>query len=677
MDGIGATLPRSITGSRWPSDRCRIVLALPLTIALLTLPGLPFAIWAARRSELSRWSIAAAVPAASVAVNFTAVWAWPSSRISRPGVAVYLLLIAAASVAVAVPGLAAVRSLDIGSRLPSRTELASVGVTIALVVASVVIGLWAWTSGIGTLNQPAPNYDAAQHGFMTTRIIESGGVAIPDVMVTGPAGVSDYGEYYPLGVHASTALISAGSGSSVARSLNSFLLVVVAIALPLGVFAFLRELLPDFPLAAPVGALAIATIESFPYKPISWGGIPLITGMSLMLASAAALVSMARRSPRSWAAALFVALTLVGVWHAHNSETVIAVVLAGVALAVDRLTTSDGAVISRPWLRDAVRSAFRTGLIAIVLLLPVISAVVRGGEERSTFDDTLLGEPQASLGQILFMNAGSYRNGMLLLLAVIGLAAMVRQHRFSIPGAFVAVVVGAYFTATTNHDLSRALTFPWWRQAERMIYLLALLAVLGVAALVGIAARTASRATIRFLRPPLRHLVEPVAVLLLVLVMIPTLLVRGAQAGRKMVFNSYEFYSPVSSDSIAGFAVLRDIAGTDGSVLTEYNRDGSMWMYAFSRVQPLYGIALADANVDPTWQERSSLAGSLGLIGSDDAVDALIRKYRVRAVYFDDRTYAGSQHDWSREMLRSLPALDEVFTRGSVSVFAIRIDSPR
>jgi hypothetical protein len=265
---------------------------------------------------------------------------------------------------------------------------------------------------------------------------------------------------------------------------------------------------------------------------------------------------------------------------------------------------------------------------------------------------------------------------MLLLLGVVGFAALVRRNRYSIPAAFTALVVGAYFTATTDNGLSRNLTFPWWRQAERMMYVLALLCAVGVGALAGIAVTYGGRwlraREVRFARYAEATGISIAAVLGFVV-----LFSDEVHAGRSMVQRAYEFYSPVSDDSLDGFKVARELAGDDGSVVTDFNYDGSMWMYAFERVEPLHGIALADPGVDPTWSERNALSGSVAQLGSSDEIDALARKYRARAVYFDEKTYADSVHNWTLEMLRATPALDEVFHRGTVTVFAIDVPAER
>jgi hypothetical protein len=138
-----------------------------------------------------------------------------------------------------------------------------------------------------------------------------------------------------------------------------------------------------------------------------------------------------------------------------------------------------------------------------------------------------------------------------------------------------------------------------------------------------------------------------------------------------MVQRAYKFYSPVSDNSIAGFKAVKKIAGHDGSVLTDFNYDGSMWVYAFERVEPVHGIALADPAVDPTWDERNQLVTAIAQLGTNPDIDALARKYRVKAVYFDTKTFADSSHTWNLDMLRAVPALSEKFHRGTVTVFAV------
>jgi hypothetical protein len=227
------------------------------------------------------------------------------------------------------------------------------------------------------------------------------------------------------------------------------------------------------------------------------------------------------------------------------------------------------------------------------------------------------------------------------------------------------VVLGAYWTATSDNPVSATLTLPWWRQAERMIYVVSMLASIGfgvaIAALIG--------PITRLERPsaPIRW----AAAALVVAASAFLVLLPGAEAGRTMVYRSYEYYSPVSDSALDGFDVAAEVAGDSGVVLTDHNRDGSLWMYALSGAQPLVALGLVDSSADSTWAERVRLIDDLRSIGSDPAYDALIEKYDVRAVYYDENTYSGSEHSISRDELRSLPGLHEVFTDDSVSVFAV------
>ena len=148
----------------------------------------------------------------------------------------------------------------------------------------------------------------------------------------------------------------------------------------------------------------------------------------------------------------------------------------------------------------------------------------------------------------------------------------------------------------------------------------------------------------------------------------------GASDGRTLVWAGYEHYSPVGDESREGFDVAAEIAGPEGVVITDWNNDGALWMYAEAGVFPLTALVTSDVSVDATFPERAALLGATLGIGIDPVVDELVEKYRVRAVYLDETTYAGSVHQFTREALLNVPGLTEVYHEGTVSVFEVHTD---
>jgi hypothetical protein len=638
------------------------VIALVATILVFTVPGLPVALAAWKRAPgVPALVWLASVPLIAIVVNFMAVTFAPVGRITRSFDIAVLAVAAAASVAVAwfVP--------STRPRLRVRRPDLPTTLRYAAIPAGIVVGSIAWMSAFPQLDQPPPNYDSAAHGFMTTRIIESASTAPGDVVLSGPEGLASSGAYYPLGVHASAAMAVTLGDVPVASVLNIITLLFAAGLFPLAAFVIVDGLTPEFRFAAPLAALASVGIEAFPYKPIAWGGIPLIVGNVGAFVVAAVMVAVVRGAARSWPAALGVGCAVAGLWHVHNSEVVLAAALVSLMLTLDLPVSPAGNAIriARDWFRDSWAMLWRGGLVTGLLLLFLVPQFVRGGSERSSFDDVPLGDPLVALGQIVFMQAGLHRQGSLLVIGVIGMAVLIRRRKYAVPIAFALVIFGAYWTATTDNPVSTALTFPWWRQPERMIYVVSMLASLGFAVAVGAAIEFVMqrRAVSVLLRAPIAFVVAAAAC--------AAVLLPGAQAGRTMVYRAFKYYSPVTDESRAGFDVAAALAGPDGTVLTDWNRDAALWMYAFDRVEVVRALEIVDPGDTTSNIERTRLVNELPSIGTDTTYDELVAKYRVRAVYFDERTYEGSAHTYTRDTLRQLSALREVYDEGTVSVFEI------
>lgn len=635
------------------------MIAFPSWILLLVLPGAPLAVIVSRKTRLRFLTLAAALPAVSLAVNFMFVWALPGDLFGTPVIILYLgAALAATMIAFRrhEPDRPAVTGVQLDRRAPHLHALVPLaGLLIAVIVATIV-----WLSSFGGLDQPLPNFDGANHGFLTARIIESGTNNPSAVVLTGPEGLAGSADYYPLALHSTAAMVKLISGTSIAVTLNVGLVILAGWALPLTAWSFARVAVPDLPWFAAFAPISVVAIQPFPYKPVQWGGMTLIAAMALTLGLAALLIEATRSDPRSWYGAAYAALASAGIFHLHNTELILAVVLAGGVLVIDDLIHSKE---RRARITAFFSTAIKTGSVLAILLLPFLANLIRGGSERSSFDDTALADPLTTIGQILTVNAAGSRRGVLLLFALTGLAVFFTRRRPALPIIVVGFAVLAYWTNISDSAISQSLAFPWWRQIERLIYVIALLAALAAAVAVGAAVELALRSS----RPRLGVAFAMLAIAFSA----AALWIPGAADGRTLVWAGYEHLSPVTDASRSGFDVAADIAGPDGVVITEWNIDGGLWMYAEAGVYPLTALGVPDASVDATWADRATLLEGTLRIGSDPAVNLLVEEYRVRAVYVDERTYPGATHALTRDALLGVPGLTEVFHKDTVSVFEV------
>src|SRR5205823_4034690 len=111
-------------------------------------------------------------------------------------------------------------------------------------------------------------------------------------------------------------------------------IILAGIAYPLGLYALARRLAPDTPLVAGFAALLAPLLPLFPYKPIAWGGIPLIAGMAIVPGAvwlAVEAIDSGQRARMALAAFAFAA-----VFATHTSEIPLLVALTVAAVLAVR-----------------------------------------------------------------------------------------------------------------------------------------------------------------------------------------------------------------------------------------------------------------------------------------------------------------------------------------------------
>jgi hypothetical protein len=651
--------------------------ALVFSALLLIAPGLPVALLVLRRTGLDRLAVLTCVPAVSITITFTVVRFWPGGSIGSNGALAYVGITVLASIATSIWAFRG----GLRPHWPTKEARPRVAVQVGALGAAMTLSAIAWFSGMGTLSAPPPSADAANHGFMVARVAETGTNQPDRVLITGPEDLTPAVSYYPLGLHSTAAISAEASGADIAQTLNALLLLVMTVMLPLGVYAFTRLLVPDLPFAAAAAALLSVSVDTFPYDVISWGSLTTLTGMALALPVAALAVTMVRRAPRSWPAGILVALAMAGVFHVHNTELVVVIIAAAAVLLLDRRrdhgdTPADSSTPDSPtpdssnrdssnpgfW-PDVGQAALRVGLVAAVLLAPYVSALANGATERSDAVGSAFGDPLYILGHIAFMAVvgnPAHRHGWLLVLSLLGVAVCIRRGRYALPALMLLAVASAWWTISGSEFFTN-LTQPWYKSSERMTYNVVLLAFVAVGVIVGaVIERGATMIDRRATRPWGASIVAgAVLVVLSVVVVVP-----GADEGHAVVADSYRQYSPVGPDNRAAFSAAADLAGARGAVASD-PYGGGLWMYALAGAQPLFALEGFD---DPTYAERVGILEHLDLLGKDPGYDALVRKYRLRAVYFSERTFPTAM---SLDRLRANPGLRLAFHKGDAWVFEV------
>jgi hypothetical protein len=303
-----------------------------------------------------------------------------------------------------------------------------------------------------------------------------------------------------------------------------------------------------------------------------------------------------------------------------------------------------------------------------VLFAPNVPPFLQGGSERSGVTAPVLTNVEALLGPVLTLHyAVDVRQGWLALFALAGILLLVWQRRlWSWVFGCVLVVALTLVAGTTQHGIAW-LTFPWYRQPERVAYnLVFFVPVFGGIALGFLVGWVSGRL------PGRRLAVAGCALggLAFVTSVAGLHATRFTRAQVRASFTSP--IQPIDRESLDAFRYLRSHAGR-GLVMNDLNNDGSLWMYALEGVRPLFALAPAeDDQRDDGYQQRRYIHDHIQQAGNDSRLHRLMDAYGVKYVYWGRTPFLESNHEIELESLRGSPGLEEVFTNRSASVFRVK-----
>jgi D-galactosaminyltransferase len=536
-------------------------------------------------------------------------------------------------------------------------------IPVGLVLLAILVTSATLLSGMKGHATTPPFHDGAAHGFIIARVAATESAKPRDVLVSDGSGRHQATGYYPLALHESLAIAHRATGAEIGYLLEAAILFFAAIVFPLSLYALTRFLTPESPLAAAFAALLGSLFSLFPYDPVGWSAIPLIAGMALVPVTVVLLV---RTVTTRWSrrAAVLSGLVVVADFTLHNSQLplILGLVSALVVAAAIRARSTHlliAAVARLTWI----------GVIAVVLLLSTLSLVAQGASERT--NPNLVGgggdELGSFLGRLLTLEVyGPGRQGWLTLLAVVGIAILLRRRQ-RWEWIVMAIAVAALTTgAAISDNPLNVLTFPWYQQAQRVAYNLAFFVpVFGGVALALIVRWVAQR-----LGSGAWAIATVTAAILLTAY--PVTAAHALHTNRELVHNAYMRSSPVQADSVAAFEFIRRRSHGKDAVLNDVNVDGSLWMYAIAGIRPVFGLEPHNPPyLNQSWSDRLYLVTHISGLGHDPKVKRLIRRLHVRFVYFGDATFSDMPHNMTLTTLRSTPELSEVYSVGGAHVFEI------
>ena len=632
-------------------------LAAALAVVAVTwVPGMALLAWLDRDLSPLRWLAYAPAISLALVLSWSRILAWVGVG-AEPWPVLAPLLIAAMAGLVSPRGWAAAQGVwSTARRIPGEAAL------LAAAVAATV-ALWARSTPFAEV---PPNFDAMNHGFFVARIAATGSVEPASALVSDiPSGVSFY-EYYPLALHAVLAQVAQALGVTAADVLNVVPLVFAGIALPLGTAALVRRVFPGAAYAAPLAALLTGAIALFPYKPIAWGGLALIAGMSLVPALADALVGLGDGRLR-WGRVVSVGIASAGVFETHNPEAVSAVVIAGLLVL---FTGPQGGWARRvlTWIGRAALS----GMVALVVLVPALVQLRAEFGDRQGFDDSPDQPVMGVLGQVLTLtyNSDTLQPAIVALGMCGVVVALWRQQGLGLLAGWVAFAGLTVAAASFDGTPLQLATLPWYRQAERLGYHLAFfVAMFGGVALAALALWL-GRVVGSFGREHGERFTSWAAAAasaalgaLVVVSQWPTV---GGQVTRW-----YSSFSTVTPSDRSAFDFLAANTAAEDRVLRQ-EADGSQWMYALGGANPAFAVVPPRDEVDddPTIEAISWLVANLASIDADPRVAEELDRLSVRYVYADASLITGGAASWDPAQLEATQGLEVAFNDGDSWVFA-------
>lgn len=563
-----------------------------------------------------------------------------------------------------------------------------------LLVVGGLISAFIWWRGLRDVPLVLPGGDGARHAFLVGRILHEQSTDVSKVLVLDADGVHQVVNYFPLGGHASAAIAASLMRAEVGQVLVALTVVFAAFVLPAGMFVLARFLAPQWPLVAGFTALAVPGLTLFPYATIADGKAFALVGMamvpvSVVLVTRAVLISrLPRRSP---AQIVLVhapaALALVAVMSTHSSE------LALVAFLVLLV------VLERAWLERHLRlllhaliRSLTVGLLALVLFAPALGTLLAGASERRS--TRALSVPPGTdwtdlLGPVVLLRTylppggfaaalpavPSVRQFLLAALAFVGAGIWLWYRRAAWVVGWMTVIVLTLFASTTDNPLIRVFTFPWYSGSTRInwnqAFFVPLFAALPLAFAVPVIARV--------LRRPSAIVGGTLVVVALFTAFVGFPGYRTSWSFLHSAFavkpTTYGNQARVDASSEAAFEWLDAHGERNDTVINEPQIDGSLWMYAQRGVKPLMAwdppISFASESTAMDWRNRRYLIQHVHELGNDPSVEPLVRRYRARWIYVDDRTFPTGRHELKVDELRSNPHISEVFRRSTVHVFRI------
>ncbi|MCT9870164.1 DUF6541 family protein [Paenarthrobacter aurescens] len=476
---------------------------------------------------------------------------------------------------------------------------------------------------------------------------------------------------YPIAFHAVLSLFWPMSGVSIPVFLNVFVLVMMAVQLPLSTMA-LTMLVTRRPIALAAAAAVAGWFTVYPYD-LLWRGplIPFFAGMLLVGPFALLAVKGAVERQKFWIPGI--AFGAVGLIAVHPS-------LAFVVLPVLIFWLISALIRRKGRILGITVYLAVSGVLAVVLGWPIIAQMLKESERVSKQVWAADTDRNGAIQNIIFLNHGSMAMPILTALVALGcLAVVLRIRMWWYFGPVLAFAFLSVYTMGTDNPRFMTLTAPFyddqWRIFGILVMLLVPLAGLGVAqvaeAIAWLVAKVRSRSAnsttdgIKAGRRP-SHVVTAVAAAAVLLVSGIAAIPYFKQNAERININTKVNGATLSASEVGLLSKIDQYVPQDATVLND-SCDGSVWMYALGNRMPM----IRHFEILPTNRQLLVLQ-KLPELATDSEVRDAAAELGIEWVYIaDGRIRAWDEPKAGLTQPDSIPYLQLVVREGNAALYKI------
>lgn len=496
---------------------------------------------------------------------------------------------------------------------------------------------------------PASIYDASFHGLLAQQIFDTKSV-LPSITNTGLYTPPMDGKFYPFGLHLNAAFIM-GVTQLPAYKVIFYLTIALVSFLPIFMTFFIESfstnIIRNQKLLSLI-SLPLSIVYLF-YQPFGWGGFPLLIGLLLLPVALAVFYKLLNSDSKLHQWALLLSLVLSSSYYIHISEVYTFIFLAGlISLFAFKKIKSLGKNMLLAYL--AIGGYY---ILLIIPTLPFLINLFHSSENYMTHSNGTNSIIEAILiaGWLSFGRNGFYL-GMLLFL--IGAFYIVKDKPLRI--LFIKLLfIGLLYllVSTAPESLIRFISFPYFNQSERILYLLYYF-------LVSFSAIGLYFSTLWMFKQN-----RPIKILFVSIISI-SLLFSFITIGENL--QSYKQYSVLTLEEMKAFRWMDENIPKEEPILNEMD-NGSAWIPSVVGNPTLLNQS---QNKGKDYLDRLYILENIGDYPDDKKVKQLIESYNINYIFYSNQIIQDGNQYMNIESIENNSHIMKIFEIGHNAIFHIK-----